>query len=75
MKLERPDRDVLDIWRWKNSSYIGIRILEMQLPGIRQEISINILHAVEMDMEVVGVTTDDDEDRVRWRKMTHFDNP
>ena len=40
--------------------------MEMELPGGRGQPKMGFLHVVKEDMQVVGVTEEGAEDRVRW---------
>ena len=73
-KSERPDGDGLDMYR---GGIVNIRMRRLELPGRRSRgrPKRRFMDAVKEDMKIVGVRGEDAEDRVRWRRMIHLDDP
>ncbi|XP_051788839.1 uncharacterized protein LOC127529415 [Erpetoichthys calabaricus] len=60
----------------RDAEYIGRRILRIELPGKRKRgrPKRRFMDVVREDMQVMGVTEQDAEDRKVWKKMIHCGN-
>ncbi|KAK3518525.1 hypothetical protein QTP70_001508 [Hemibagrus guttatus] len=61
----------------RESEYIGKRMLDMELPGRRQRgrPKRRYMDGINEDMKLVGASSEDAEDRDRWREMICCGNP
>lgn len=61
----------------RDEEYVGRRMLEMYLPGRRKrgKPKRRFMVAVKEDMFLMGVTEEEAEDRVRWRRLIHCGDP
>ena len=61
----------------RDEGYVGRRMLDMDLPGRRRRgrPKRRFMDAVKEDMQVVGVTEEDAEDRARWRRVIRCGDP
>ncbi|KAK3564497.1 hypothetical protein QTP86_022776 [Hemibagrus guttatus] len=59
------------------SEYIGMRMLDMELPGRRQRgrPKRRYMDVINEDMKLVGASVEDAEDRDRWREMIRCGDP
>ncbi|XP_063849720.1 uncharacterized protein LOC135094103 [Scylla paramamosain] len=63
--------------RRSDEGYVGRRMLDMDLPGRRKRgrPKRRFMEAVKGDMQVVGVTEEDTEDRAYWRRVIRCGDP
>ena len=61
----------------RNSGLIGIRVIEMELPGARRRgrPKRRFMEAVREDMQVGGVREEDTENRLKWETIIRCVNP
>ncbi|KAK3528866.1 hypothetical protein QTP70_011743 [Hemibagrus guttatus] len=61
----------------RESEYIGMRMLDMGLPGRRQRgrPKRRYMDGINEDMKLVGASVEDAEDRDRWREMIRCGDP
>ena len=61
----------------RDEAYVGRRMLEMDLPGRRKRgrPKRRYMDVMKEDMIEIGVTEEDAEDRVRWRRMIRCGDP
>lgn len=66
----------MDVCR-RDGGYIGRRMLKMELPGKKKRgrPKRRFIDVVGEDMQVVGMTEEDREDRKRWKQMIHCGDP
>ena len=61
----------------RDEEYIGKKVLDIELPGKRKRgrPKRRYMDGVREDMRVVGVSMEDVENRVRWRRMICCGDP
>lgn len=61
----------------RDGEYVGKRMLEMEQPGRRKRgrPKRRFMDAVKEDMQAVGVTDEDAEDRAKWRRAIRCGDP
>ena len=61
----------------RDSGHIGRRMLEMELPGRRQRgwPKRRFMDAVKENMQVVGVSVEDTENRLKWKAVIPCGDP
>ncbi|KAJ8353688.1 hypothetical protein SKAU_G00212550 [Synaphobranchus kaupii] len=63
--------------RWREVGYIGRRMLDMELPGKKRRgrPKRRFMDTVKEDMQAVGVTEDEAQDKNRWKQMIRCGDP
>ena len=58
----------------REDDYVGRRVMEMRMPGQRKRgrPKRRWLDCIKEDMEAVGASPEDTQDRKRWRRLVHM---